>query len=346
MSPGVKDFYQVLGVSKTASADELKKSYRKLAKKFHPDVTGGDKDKTARFKEITEAYQTLGDEKQRAEYDEKRANPFAGGAPGGGPGRPQWTGGFPGGSYTWSTSGGAPGGAGGAGFDPSMFEQFFRQRGGGGGRGGADVDGDVGDPFADVFGGGRGRGRARGPQPAGDIQARLEIDLPTAAIGGKASITIDIPGRGRETLTVKIPAGVKNGAVIRLAGKGQKGSGHGGPDGDLLLEIETRAHPQFTREGDDISCEVPVTIEEAVLGGKVPVPTLEGPHLTVTVPPGTSSGAKLRLRGKGAVKSAKQPDDRGDLYARIMIQVPRQTDDEAADLLRRFAKRAPTKLSR
>ncbi len=328
--PPVKDYYKVLGVAKDASAEDIKKAYRKLARKLHPDVTGGDKDKTARFKEVSEAYETVGDDKRRTEYDAMRSNPFAGAGsgPGGGPGGPGgFAGGFPGGQYTWSTSGagGAPGG--GAGFDPSMFEQFFRSRGGGGGRGGRapgfdfDLDDDSGP---------------RRARTGADVEATLEVDLETAALGGKMTFTL-----GKDTLTVKIPQGIQDGATMRLAGKGEPGRGGAG---DLLLRIKHKPHSLFSRQGDDLTVDLPLTVEEAVLGAKVDVATLEG-RASLSVPPGTSSGARLRLRGKGAFKSSKG-DERGDLYARIMIQVPKSVDDEAARLLREFSRRAPVKPQR
>ena len=332
--PPVKDYYKVLGVAKDASAEDIKKAYRKLARKLHPDVTGGDKDKTARFKEVSEAYETVGDDKRRSEYDAMRANPFAGAGAGGGPGgQGGFAGGFPGGQYTWSTSGGgAPGG--GAGIDPSVFEQFFRSRGaGGGGRGGRAPGFDF---FSDLGGDAGDDGGPRRARVGADVEATLEVDLETAALGGKMTFTL-----GKDTLTVKIPPGIQDGATMRLAGKGEPGRGGAG---DLLLRIKHKPHSLVTRQGDDLMVDLPITVEEAVLGAKVDVATLEG-RASLSVPPGTSSGARLRLRGKGAFKSSKG-DERGDLYARIMIQVPKSVDDEAARLLREFSKRAPVKPQR
>ncbi|HEY7956658.1 MAG: DnaJ C-terminal domain-containing protein [Polyangia bacterium] len=312
---GPKDYYKVLGVAEAAPADEIKKAYRKLAKRFHPDVTGGDKAKENRFKEISEAYETLGDPKKRAIYDESKRNPFAGGFPGGG------------------APGSYPGGAGGMNVD---LDELLRKMGraGGGGRTRVNVGGQGGGGFADLFemfGG----GAAREPQPrkGEDVVARLEIDLPEAALGGEKAIVVD----GKH-LKIKIPPGVTDGKTIRLAGQGHPG-GRGAPAGDLLIELHERPHPTFRRKGPgspDIEVEVPVPVEVAILGGKAEVRTLEGPTLSVTIPPGTSSGKKLRLRGKGA--HAGSGGARGDLYADVSVQIPQQLPDRARELLEEFAR--------
>jgi molecular chaperone DnaJ len=323
-----KDFYKVLGVSETASADEIKKAYRKLAKKYHPDATGGDKAKEARFKEISEAYEVLGDEKKRAEYDEQRRNPFAGAR------------GFPG------TTGGGPGFGGGFGDFNEILERLrqeaAREHAARSGRaaGGArprnarttvNFGGGVADIF-EMFGGGFGGGASvETPHKGADVTAKLEIDLPEAALGAEKAITVD----GKH-LKVKIPAGVTDGKTIRLAGQGQPGAA-GGPAGDLLIELHERPHPKFRRRAPgspDIEADLPVPLETAVLGGKADMPTLEGTTISLTIPPGTSSGKKLRLRGKGAVSGK---DQRGDLYASVSIQLPDQISDEAKDLIRRFS---------
>ncbi|HZS37967.1 MAG TPA: J domain-containing protein [Polyangia bacterium] len=325
-----KDYYKQLGVSETASADEIKKAYRKLAKRYHPDATGGDKTKEARFKEVSEAYETLGDDKKRAAYDELRRNPFAGGMPRGGPGAGPFAGGGAnvdlneilnrmrgevrasrGRSRQQQASGGAAA-------DP--FAPFNQGGGGGGG---------FGDLF-EMFGGGGGPEprRARGE----DVVARLEVELPEAALGSEKEIVVD----GKH-LKVKIPAGVTDGKTIRLAGQGEPG-GRGVPPGDLLIELHERPHPRFKRVqpgSPDVEVEVPVPVDAAILGGKVQVPTLEGPVVNLTVPAGSSSGRKLRLRGKGAHVSK---DARGDLYANISVQVPSEISPRARELIEEFAK--------
>jgi len=321
-----KDFYKTLGVAEKASADELKKAYRKLAKKYHPDVTGGDKAKEAKFKEITEAYETLGDEKKRAQYDEQRHNPFAGG-------------GMPGGARP---GGGFPGG-GAQGFDINdLFSQFGGRGAGGrvytyspgGGAEGPDLGG-MGDIF-EMFRGQQGGGRARAQQPrqGQNVVAKLEVDLPDAALGAEKNITVD----GKQ-LKVKIPAGITSGKSIRLAGQGEPAPGKGAQPGDMLIEIIERPHPKFRRRADnpaDIEVDVPVSVDVAVLGGKAQVQTLEGTTVTLSIPPGSSSGRKLRLKEKGAMQAGGKP--RGDLYAVVSVQVPSEISPEARELMEKFAK--------
>lgn len=297
----IKDLYAVLGVSETATADELKKQYRKLAKQFHPDATGGDKTKEARFKEISSAYDVLSDDKKRKEYDRMRKNPMPEG----------WSGGH------------GPGGE-------VDLEELLRQMnmgggGGGGGRGGA-------TPFGDLFSM-FGQEQQRGPRRGQDLEAELEIELPDAALGAERTITID-----RHQLTVKIPAGIRAGQTIRLAGKGRPGRGKGAPHGDLLLLIRERAHPVFRRKetaaqpSGDIEVDAPVPLDVALGGGKVDVATLEGTTVSVTVPPRTSSGKRLRLKEKGATYQGK----RGDLYAVLSIQMPAEVTPEQQALMQQL----------
>ena len=326
-----KDYYSILGVERTASADEIKKAYRKLAKKFHPDVTGGDKAKEARFKEISEAYETLGDEKKRAAYDEMRKNPFAG-MGGGGPG------GFPGGA-------GGFGGGGAAGFDINeilnrMRGEVNRERAA---RGRAQAQREPRGGFGDLFEM-FGRGGRVQPDRGEDVIAQMEIDLPEAALGAEKLLQVD-----GKRLTVKIPPGVTTGKTIRIAGQGHPGSG-GAPAGDLLIEIKERPHARFRRVqagSSDVEVDVPVPLDVAVLGGKAEVATLEGNTVTLTIPAGTSSGRRLRLRGKGAHVSlgpgaerrAGRDDARGDLYAVVQVQVPSgELPERAQELIREFAR--------
>jgi molecular chaperone DnaJ len=322
-----KDFYKTLGVSEKASADELKKAYRKLAKRYHPDVTGGDKGKEAKFKEVSEAYETLGDEKRRAQYDELRSNPFAGGGMPAGGGR---AGGFPGGAQ---------------GFDINdLFSQFggrgaggrvYSYSGGGGPNdsGAADAGG-LGDIF-EMFRGQQAAGASARAQPrrGQDVVAKLEVDLTDAALGGEKTVTVD----GKQ-LKIKIPAGVTDGKTIRLAGQGQPAP-RGGQPGDLLIELHEKPHALFRRRPEhpaDIEVDVPVPVDVAVLGGKAPVQTLEGTTLTLSIPPGSSSGRKLRLKQKGAMQPGGK--SRGDLYAVVSVQVPTEISPEARELMEQFAK--------
>jgi molecular chaperone DnaJ len=312
------DFYKVLGVTETASADEIKKAYRKLAKKYHPDVTGGDKAKEAKFKEVSQAYDVLGDEKRRGEYDQERKNPFAG-ASAGGPGGFSGFGGFPGfgGTRTSGRRSGRGGGGGGINID---LEDLLRNSGGGGGGGFADI-------FGDAFGGGQTARRGA------DIQTSIELTLPEAALGGEKSFTLEPGSASERRLTMRIPAGVEDGENIRLSGQGRPSPGGGAP-GNLLIKVSIQPHPQFRRKGADIEVDVPITVDEAVLGTSAEIPTLEGTKAKVNIPAGTSSGTKLRLRGKGA---GDRKGGRGDLYGVVQIAVPKAISDEARRLIEQFA---------
>ena len=309
----MKDLYKILNVAEDASDDAIKKAYRKLAKENHPDATGGDKRKTERFKEIGEAYGVLGDKDKRAEYDRLKH------APVGADGMPQ-------------------------GFDPDAFAQVFGGRGGPGGvHVSSDFSGDFGDLFSSLFGrgfgaggggGGRGRGGprvARGP----DMVGTLDIGFREAALGTRKTIRT---GSGKE-IEVAIPAGVDTGGRLRLGGQGAPSPQKGGEPGDLHLELRVMPDPHLRRSeegsGQDIELTVPLTVPEAVLGTKIEVPTVENP-VTVTIPAGTSSGAKLRLRGKGI----KRADGvRGDQICRIEIVVPKipAGDEEAKRLFSEIA---------
>ncbi len=301
-----KDYYRTLGVGENASADEIKRAYRRLAKKYHPDATGGDKAKEAKFKEITEAYETVGDEKKRSAYDVERKNPFAGGVPPGAGG--PFPGGFRGGAWRTTPGGGR------ANIDvEELFNRHEREGGGGG----------FGDLFSELFGGAT---RTRTAAKGADVHARLEIELPTAAHGGDVPIVVD----GKK-LTVKVPAGVDDGQTIRVTGQGQPGKAGAG---DLLLEVHVKPHAQFRRHAADLEVDLPLTIDQAVLGAKVDVPTLEG-RVQLTVPPSTSSGLKMRLRGKGV---PKRDGTRGDLYAVTQIVVPKEVPPKAKELISEFTK--------
>ena len=309
----LKNHYATIGVPETATADEIKKTYRKLAKKLHPDVNGGDKAKTTKFKEITEAYEVLSDDKQRRDYDTQRRNPFAGrggGFPGGGGGQPDM---------------------GGIDLD-ELFAQFGGQQGRRPRGPQQAPQGGFGDMFGNMFNQGGRAQRQEAPQKGEDVQARLDIDLPEAALGTEKTISID----GHRSLKVKIPAGITSGKTIRLAGQGQPSPR--GQAGDLLVEVHERPHARFRRRADapqDVDVEVPIPLDVAVLGGKADVPTLEGTNVSLTIPPLSSSGKRLRLRGKGAVLKGA---DRGDLYAEIMIVLPETLSDEAKQALEAFAK--------
>lgn len=295
------DYYQVLGVSRSSTADEIKKAYRKLARENHPDMKPDDKAAAERFKQVQEAYSILGDEKKRQQFDQ-----FGTTFPGGGPGGPG--GGGPG-RYSWQT-----------------------------GTGGGEVPFDIND----LFGGGAGgfenlfgqRGGSRAPRRGEDLQAEVRIPFVTAALGGSVDVRVGQGGQ-METLAIRIPAGVNDGSVIRLSGQGGP-SARGGSPGDLLLTIQVEPHAYFRRDGADILVDVPVTPAEAVLGAKVDVPTLDGEKVVVTIPPGTSSGMKLRLRGKGIADKATGKS--GDQFVVVKIVVPRDANDSVKTQYQEIAK--------
>ena len=294
------DYYKTLGVSRNASQDEIRKAYKKLARENHPDVKPGDEAAAERFKEAAEAYDVLGDEDKRKKYDQfGEAYQYAGKG-GGGP--------FPGGFQ---------------GTGPIDLGDLF----------GGQVD--LGDILGGAFGGG---GQAKPlPLPGRDVQSNIDVPFQMAATGGSYDVSIQRDGRV-ERLEVKIPPGVKTGSVVRLAEEGEAGR-NGGKPGDLLITVRVGPHPYFRRDGNDVIFDLPVTVAEAVLGAKVDVPTLTEGQVTLTVPPGSSSGTKLRLRGKGFPDlKTKQP---GDQYAVIKIVVPGSIDDAAAEHLRSFDQAAP-----
>jgi curved DNA-binding protein len=286
-----RDYYEVLGIKKDASEDEIKRAYRQKAREHHPDRNPGDKQAETRFKEVQEAYDVLSDKNKKAQYDQFG---FAGPGPGsnGGPGGFQWGGNF----------------AEGAEVDPAQFEEILRGFGGLGG---------LGDAFHQ-----RGRSGARGrrAQPREPVVHELSVPFETACLGGTISLSVN-----DRAIDVKIPVGVDEGQTLRL--QGQAGGA------DLLLKIHIEPHPYFKREGKDLVIATPITIAEAVLGAKIDVPTLDGAKLTVKVPAGASSGARLRLRGKG-IKG-------GDQYVELKIVAPPKVDDESRKLMEEFAERNP-----
>ena len=358
------DYYAVLGVSKDASADEIKKAYRRLARENHPDARPDDPRAEQRFKEIGAAYRVLGDADTRREYDEIRRL----GASGFGGGRGGFGNGFPG------------GGAGGAAGFEDLFEQLFQQQGGrgagfGGGGGrrgrraqrGRDLEAQVHLSFDDALAGVRTRLRVNtdgpcetckgsrsrpGSQPApctqcgGSGQVSLDqgpfaIAQPCPRCGGEGRLVTDpcptCSGTGRTTrpteLTVRIPAGVKDGAVIRVPGKGGAGT-NGGRAGDLLVRIDVEPDPVFGRRGDDVTVEVPITFAEAALGTKLQVPTPSGGTKTIRIPAGTASGRTFRVRGEGAPTKG---GGNGDLLVTVTLAVPEKLSRQQKQLVEQLA---------
>ena len=291
-----EDLYAVLGVDRGASQEEIRKAYRKLAKELHPDFNPGDRKAEERFKKVSAAYEILGDPEKRARYDRGEIDET-------GAEKPQ-----------------------------QRYYRDFAETGAGEryhtGRGFEDFA-DLGDIFSELFGRG-GRARA-GPMRGPDLRYHLVIDFLDAVRGGTKRVVLP----DGSALDVRIPAGIESGQVIRLRGKGALGL-EGGPPGDALVEVEVRPHPLFTREGSDIRITLPIAIDEAVLGGKVEVPTVDGP-VRMTIPKGASSGRVLRLRGKGV--RDPRTGRRGDQYVRLEIVLPETIDSELEDFMRRWRER-------
>lgn len=344
-----KDLYAALGISSTASDEEIKKAYRSLARKHHPDANAGDPKAEERFKEISHAYDVLSDPDKRREYD-RGPSPFGNGPRAGG-----------------------GGGGGGLGDFADLFSSIFRT--GGSGRGqrasqplrGADIEVPVNLSFDQAMRGAqvpvtvekrspcatcKGSGAKPGTAPRlcpecsgrgvrGRDLGAFALNEPCPRCGGNGTV-VEQPCEtcggagtqiGEEKIRVKIPAGVKDGTKVRLRGKGEAGV-RGGPPGDLIVVAKVAPSTLYTRQGDDLVLEVPVTFSEAVLGAKVDVPTIDGP-ISLTVPAGSESGKQLRVRGKGAPRL--QGGGRGDLIARLRVEVPKDLTKTQREALQRFA---------
>jgi molecular chaperone DnaJ len=369
--PPTKDFYSVLGVSSSASQDEIKKAYRKLAKKYHPDANANDPKAAERFKEISEANNVLGDPEKRKQYDEmRRLGAFDGGG----------FGGFGGGRSTRSSRG--PAGA-----ESINFQDFDI-----GGLGG------LGDLFSSMFGGGEARqsARHRGPERGQTVEASLDIPFRTAARGGKVPIDLEVseecptchgngaaPGaslkicpecngrgvvsfgqggfavnrpcpvclgrgqvptepcptcrgsgevRARKKVLINVPSGVDSGSKIRLKGQGGKGT-QNGPPGDLIITFNVLPDKFYRRDGLDVIATVPLNIAQATLGTKISVRTLDGKKVAIRIPAGTPSGKRFRVRGQGIQKG----DKTGDLIVEVSIQVPDKLSEEQERMMKEFA---------
>ncbi|MBL1067849.1 molecular chaperone DnaJ [Streptomyces sp. 7-21] len=368
-----KDYYKVLGVPKDATEAEIKKAYRKLARENHPDANKGDARAEERFKDVSEAYDVLGDPKRRKEYDEARAL-FGGGGFRTGPGSGgQFS--FDLGDLFGGTQGPGPGGAAG-GFGGGLGDVFggLFNRGGPGARTqprrGQDIESEVTLSFTEAVSGATvplrmsSSAACKTCSGTGDKNGTPRV-CPTCVGtgqvsrggGGGFSLTdpcVDCRGRGliaqdpcpvcrgsgratsSRTMQVRVPAGVEDGQRIRLRGKGAPGE-RGGPSGDLYVTVHVDKHPVFGRRGDNLTVTVPVTFPEAALGGEIRVPTLGGPPVTLKLPPGTPSGRTMRARGKGAVR---KDGTRGDLLVTIEVTVPRELSDEARKALEEYRKAA------
>ena len=286
------EYYKTLEVGKNATADEILKSYRKLARKYHPDLNQDDPQAKEKFQKLQEAYDVLGDPEKRKQYDQF------------GPAFEQ----LGAGGFNWTNTGGQ-----GARVDFNLndiLSGMFRSGGAGGG--------------TSPFGAGAQRRphrrpqRSDGPVKGSDLQHEITVPFNTAIMGGQCEIKIQRPGSGSEHVTVKIPVGIEDGKKIRLRGQGNPPPMADGKSGDLILTIRVAPHPHFERRGDQLYVTVPVTLQEAVQGAKITVPSPKG-MVSVTVPPGSTSGTKLRLKGCGIPK----PSDATDLFAELVVALPK-----------------------
>ncbi len=279
-----RDPYEVLGLSRTASDEEIKKAYRKLAARHHPDRNPGDKAAEATFKEVSAAYETLSDADKRKRFDQ-----FG------------------------HAGAGFPGGGGGPSMDPQAAQDLFASMFGGGGPG-------AGFDLGDLMGGGRRKGGHR-RRPPEEIEGEVQVPFETAANGGVVEIAV-----GGRDIEVRVPAGIGDGKRLRVPASATGSA-------DLILTVRVQPHPYFTRDGNDLLLDVPISVSEAVLGTRVEVPTVAGERLTVRLPPGTSSGARVRLAGKGV--------SGGDQYLAVKVVAPKSLDDAARALMEQFAAAAP-----
>lgn len=283
-----KDLYLILGVKKSDDATAVKKQYRKLARELHPDKTKGDKKLEDRFKEVSEAYEVLSDDKKRAEYDEMRTAFTSGRIPRGGP-QNAGPGGFQGGDFA------------------DMFGSGNPQ-----------------DIFSTLFGGGRA------PRKGGDISTQTSISFRDSVFGTELNLKLAPQGSAPSTITTRVPAGINDGAKIKLKGRGSPGQA--GP-GDLYVQINVIPHPIFSRKGENLHMVLPVTFTEAALGADIAVPTLDGDEVTVRLAPGTPNGRTLRVKGRGIKKGHAT----GDLMISVEVQVPQRLEAKAKKALEDFA---------
>jgi curved DNA-binding protein len=311
MAVQFRDYYETLGISKTASEDEIRSAFRKLARKYHPDVAKDKKTAEEKFKQINEAYEVLSDPEKRRKYDQLGEN---WNQPGGFQPPPQWGGGRPGG-FRWGSgeNGGVEFEFGGTGFS-DFFEAFF-----GGGRG------------RSAFGGFGQRGTMA--ERGSDVEADIMVTLEEALHGSTRQVSLRRAGSKKtETYQVKIPRGVREGQRIRLAGQGEAGE-RGGKSGDLFLRVRLARHPDFSVEGSDLVHEVKIAPWQATLGDQLIVPTLEG-SARLKLPPGTQGGQRFRLRGRGLPGVSGQ---RGDLYVVAQISVPKKLSEREREIWEQLA---------
>lgn len=297
------DYYKILGVDKDVSGDDIKKAYRKLAVKYHPDKNPGNKEAEEKFKKMSEAYAVLSDQEKRKQYDNYGADGF---------------------SQHYSQEDIFRG------VDINEILRGFRQTGAGGRRRSHSFQ-SGGDPFADLFGGG-GQYRQM-PQKGQDLEYNLAITIEESVLGAEKKLAINKDGRVDE-INIRIPAGINAGKKLRLTGKGLPG-GHGGSSGDLYLNISILPHPIFARDGNDIYLEKEVKFSQAVLGTSIDVPTVDGSVKRIKIPPGTQNNTKIRMKGYG-VPNLKG-SDKGDQYVKITVNVPKKLSAAQAELMKKLA---------
>jgi curved DNA-binding protein len=299
-----KDYYNILGVGKNASDEEIKKAYRKLAMKYHPDRNPNKKEAEERFKEINEAYAVLSDKEKRKQYDSFGAEGFQQ-------------------RFTQEDI-----------FRGFNMEEILSNLFGGRGRREFRFGGRSGFDFGDVFGRQAGyQDMGRMPQRGEDIVYEIAISLEEAASGGEKRVSYRKNGKVEE-ISVKIPRGIPSGKKLRLSGKGMEGR-NGGPQGDLYLQVSIKEHPFFKREGDNLLVEKEINFSEAVLGTTIEVPTLEGTK-KVKIPPGTQSHTKMRLKGLGIPHF--QGEGKGDEYVKVIVKIPKKVTEKSRGLIQELAK--------
>jgi curved DNA-binding protein len=306
-----RDYYDILGVARDATPESIKKAYRSLARKFHPDVNPGDKTAESRFKEVQQAYDVLSDQEKRALYDRHGHAAFDGMAAAG----PRVN------AQEWASRFGDQG------FDEVDLSDLLGSFGQAGQAGGPSI-------FEDIMGRVRG-GRAPRQRSGRTVEAELTIPFFTAVKGGETTIAVTRAGRKQENLVVKIPAGIDSGAKLRLKGQGEPGT-KATPPGDLTITVHVEPHAYFKRDGRNLLVEVPITVSEAILGARIDVPGLDGMK-SLTIPPGSSSGQKLRVKGQGIPASGGKPP--GDLFVVLKIVVPKTIDAASRRLIEEFAER-------
>lgn len=298
------DYYKILGLDKNASADDIKKSYRKLAVKYHPDKNPGNKEAEEKFKKMSEAYAVLSDPEKRKQYDNYGADGF---------------------SQHYSQEEIFRG------FDINEILRGFGAAGAGGRRRSFTFQ-SGGDPFSELFGGGGGQYRQM-PQKGQDLEYNLSITIEESVLGAEKKLSLNKNGQIDE-INIKIPAGINAGKKLRLTGKGLPG-GNGGSSGDLYLNISILPHPIFARDGNDIYLDKEIKFSQAVLGTSIDVPTVEGSTKRIKIPPGTQNNTKIRMKGYG-VPSFKGTDA-GDQYVKIIVTVPLKISGRQAELIKKLA---------